>query len=208
MPDPVALGFAPSLARPGGNVTGFTSFEPASATKWLELLREVAPGVARIAFLFNQQEGGAIYTHAIENAASSLRLPLTMAPIHDDADIAQAIDSFARQPNGGLIVPPGAALGAARALIVELTARHRMPAVYSARDRVAAGGLMSYGPDVLDLYRRPASYVDRILKGAKAADLPIQQPTRFELVVNLRTAKALGLAISDSFLLRADEVIE
>jgi putative ABC transport system substrate-binding protein len=208
MPDPVALGFAQSLARPGGNITGFTSFETASATKWLELLRETAPSVIRIAILINQQEGGTIYVRAIEQAAASLKLQLTMAQINDDSDIAQAIESFARQPNAGLIVPPGAALGAARELIVGLTARLRLPAVYSARDRVVAGGLISYGPEVLDLYRRPASYVDRILKGAKAADLPIQQPTKYELVINLKTAKALGLDVPPMLLARADEVIE
>jgi putative tryptophan/tyrosine transport system substrate-binding protein len=210
MNDPVARGFAESLARPGGNVTGFASGEQVMATKWLELLGDVAPGLTRLAvFTDPQNTGEDLFFGAIEAAASSRGIRLTAVRLQDDAEIEQAIDAFAREPNGGLIVPPGGgALGTKGSLIVGLAARHKLPAVYTLRFFVVDGGLMSYGPDVLDLYRRSASYVDRILKGAKPADLPIQQPTKYELIVNLKTAKALGLAIAESFLLRADEVIE
>jgi putative tryptophan/tyrosine transport system substrate-binding protein len=208
--DPVARGLAESLARPGGNVTGFALFEPAIATKWLELLREVAPSVARIAILVDPlpDTSAMLYVRAVEPAAASLRLPLTILRVRDDAEIEQAIESFARARNGGLIVPPGPWLANRSALIVGQAARHQLPAVYAARDRAVDGGLISYAPDFLDMFRRSASYVDRILKGAKPADLPIQLPTKYELVVNLKTAKAMGLTISETFLVRADEVIE
>jgi putative ABC transport system substrate-binding protein len=208
-PDPVAQGFAESLARPGGNATGFTSVEQAMAGKWLELLREVAPGINRVVMLVDPQEpGGNILARALGAAASSLGIQSTTAIVRDDAEIERSIYAFAREPYGGLIVPPSAGLGSRRVSILELAARHRLPAIYAYRYWVALGGLMSYGPDLLDLYRRPASYVDRILKGANPAELPIQQPTKFELVLNLKTAKALGLTIPESFLLRADEIIE
>jgi putative ABC transport system substrate-binding protein len=208
--DPVAKGFAESLAHPGGNVTGFALFEPAIATKWLELLREIAPGVTRIAVLADPlpDTSAMLYVRAVEPAASSLGLQLTTLRVHDDAEIEQTIESFVRGPGGGLIVPSGPWLANRSALIVGLAARHRLPAVYAARERAVDGGLISYAPDMLDMFRRSGSYVDRILKGAKPADLPIQLPTRFELVINLKTAKALGLTVPLSLITRADEVIE
>jgi putative tryptophan/tyrosine transport system substrate-binding protein len=210
MSDPVAQGFAESLARPGGNVTGFTSFfEGAIATKWLELLREIAPGMIRVAVLIDPQETtGPIFVSALEAATASLGIQLTTARVRDDAEIERAVEAFARVPNGGLIVPPGPRVATRRAVILKLAGRRRLPAIYGFPYIVREGGLMSYGPDVIDLYRRPASYVDRILKGAKPADLPIQQPTKFELVVNLKTAKALGLEVPLHLQQLADEVIE
>jgi len=209
MSDPVALGFAESLARPGRNVTGFTNFEPATATKWLELLREVVPSMIRVAILMAPESGTTpMYARAIEAAAPSFGIQVTKMPVRDDAEIERAIESIARQSNSGLIVPHGPELAVRRAAIVGSALRHRLPAIYSARDRVAAGGLMSYGPAVLDLYRRSAEYVDRILKGAKPADLPIQLPTKFELIINLKTAKAMGLDVPLFLQQRADEVIE
>jgi putative ABC transport system substrate-binding protein len=209
MSDPVALGFAESLARPGGNVTGFTHFEPATATKWLELLREVAPGVYRIAVLIDPRNPtGDLYVNALKAAAASLNLPFTTARAREGGEIEQVIGAFARESNGGLILPPGPLQAVHRELIVKLAARHRLPAVYPWRYMVADGGLMSYGPDVIDMYRRAATYVDRILKGEKPADLPIQAATKFELAINLTTAKALGLEVPPTLLARADEVIE
>jgi putative ABC transport system substrate-binding protein len=209
MSDPVALGFAESLARPGGNVTGFTHFEPATATKWLELLREIAPGVNRIAALIDPRNPtGNLYVHALEVAAASLRLPFATAPARDGAEIEQAIVAFAHEPNGGLILPPGPLQAVHRQLIVKLAAQHRVPAVYPWRYMVVDGGLMSYGPDVLEMYRGAATYVYRILQGEKPAALPIQASTKFELVINLKTAKALGLEVPQTLLARADEVIE
>jgi putative ABC transport system substrate-binding protein len=209
MSDPVALGFAESLARPGGNVTGFTHFEPVTATKWLELLKEIAPSVNRIATLVDPRNStGNLYVHALQAAAASLSLPFTTAPARDGAEIEQAIGAFARKSNGGLIVPPGPLQAVHRGLIMKLASQHRLPAVYPWRYMVVDGGLMSYGPDVLEMYRGAATYVDRILKGEKPADLPIQASTKFELVINLKTAKALGLTVPPSLLARADEVIE
>jgi putative tryptophan/tyrosine transport system substrate-binding protein len=209
MSDPVALGFAESLARPGGNVTGFTHFEPVTATKWLELLREVAPGVNRIATLVDPRNStGDMYVHALEAAAASLSLPFTTARARDGAEIEQAISSFARESNGGLVLPPGPLQAVHRELIVKLAARHRLPAVYPWRYMVVDGGLISYGPDVLEMYRGAATYVDRILKGEQPAELPVQASTKFELVINLKTAKALGLEVPPTLLARADEVIE
>jgi ABC-type uncharacterized transport system substrate-binding protein len=210
MTDPVGLGFAESLARPGGNVTGFTHFGETTATKWLELLREVAPGVRRIAVLVDPRNPtGDLYISSIEAAASLLRVPLTMARATDQVEIERVITAFARQqPNGGLIVPPGPFSNVHRKTILTLAARYRLPAIYAWRYLVVDGGLISYGPDLLDMYRRTASYVDRILKGTNPADLPIQGPTKFELVINLTTAKALGLEIPPTLFARADEVIE
>jgi putative ABC transport system substrate-binding protein len=210
MTDPVATGMAESLARPGGRVTGFAFFEPAIATKWLELLKEVAPRVVRVAVLVHPllDTSGKLYVGAIEPAAASLGLQLTTLRVRDDVEIEQAIEASARAPNGGLIVAPGPQFASRSSLIAALAARHRVPTVYPYRAYVVAGGLISYGPDLLDMYRRSAAYVDRILKGAKPADLPIQLPTRYELVVNLKSAKAIGLTIPESFLVRADEVIE
>jgi putative ABC transport system substrate-binding protein len=209
MTDPVALGFAKNLARPGYNVTGFTHFGETTATKWLELLREIVPGVIRIAVLVDPRNPtGDLYISSIEAAASSLRVPLTMAPARDDAEIEQAITNFAQEPNGGLIVPPGPFSNVHRQTIRKVATQHRLPAVYPWRYLVIEGGLISYGPDALDMYRRTASYVDRILRGANPAELPIQAPTKFELVINLKTAKALGLDVPPALLARADEVIE
>jgi putative tryptophan/tyrosine transport system substrate-binding protein len=209
MTDPVALGFAKNLARPGYNVTGFTHFGETTATKWLELLREVAPGVSRIAVLVDPRNPtGDLYINSIEAAASSLRVPLIIARARDDAEIEEVIAAFAQKPNGGLIVPPGPFANVHRETIRKLAARHRLPAIYPWRYLVVEGGMMSYGPDLLDMYRRTASYVDRILKGANPADLPIQAPTKFQLVINLETTKALGLDVSPTLLARADEVIE
>jgi putative tryptophan/tyrosine transport system substrate-binding protein len=209
-PDPVAQGFAESLARPGGNATGFTSVDGAMTGKWLGLLKEVVPGMKRVVMLVDPEEpSAAILAQALGPAASSLGIQSTTAIVRSEAEIDQAVAAFARQPGGGLIVPPSAGLAARRALIIQLAASHRLPAIYTWRYLAAVeGGLMSYGPDLLDLFRRPASYVDRILKGADPSELPIQQPTKFELVVNLKTAKALGIMIPESFLVRADEVIE
>jgi putative ABC transport system substrate-binding protein len=207
--DPVALGFVESLSRPGGNVTGFTNFEQATATKWLELLLEIAPGLIRVAVLVDPRDPPENpYVRAIGGSASSLGIALVTAYARNVAEIEEALDALARQPNGGLIVPPGAAITSHRELVSGLAARYRLPAIYGFRNWVAAGGLISYGPDVLDLYRQPASYVDRILKGAKPADLPVQQPSKFELVINLKTAKALGLTIPETLLATADEVIQ
>jgi putative tryptophan/tyrosine transport system substrate-binding protein len=209
IPDPIAQGFVASLARPGGNVTGFTMVEQAMASKWVELLKQVAPRINRVAMLDDPHTPlAAVFARSLGDAASLLGIQSTTVSVRDDAEIKQAISDFAQQPNGGLILPPSVGLGAARTVIIELAARHRLPAVYSTRDRVTSGGLMSYGPDVLDLYRRSASYVDRILKGAKPADLPVQQPTKFELVINLKTAKTLGLDVPLHLQQLADEVIE
>jgi putative ABC transport system substrate-binding protein len=206
MTDPIALGFAKSLARPGGNVTGFTHFGETTAAKWLELLREIAPGVIRIAILVDPRNTNTdLY---IASAAFSLRIPLTVARTTDDAEVEEFVAAFAKEPNGGLIVPPGPFGQIHRKTILKVAALHRLPAVYPWRYFVVDGGLMSYGPDLLDMHRRTASYVDRILKGANPADLPIQGPTKFELVINLKTAKALGLDVPLHLLQRADEVIE
>jgi putative ABC transport system substrate-binding protein len=209
--DPVGERFVESLARPGGNVTGFTNIESSMAGKWLELLKEVAPNIKRIAFIFDPKVapgGGSYYTNLIKSAAPSFAVALTATPVHDAAEIESAIGKFAREPNGGLLVLPDTTTRAHRRLIIALTAQYRVPAIYDFRDIVVEGGLISYGVDVADLIRRAAGYVDRVLKGAKPAELPVQLPTKFELVINLQTAKALGLEISSQFQQRADEVIE
>jgi ABC-type uncharacterized transport system substrate-binding protein len=209
MPDPIALGFANNLAHPGGNVTGFTHFGESTAAKWLELLREVAPGVSRIAVLVDPRNTTAeIYVSSVKAAASFVGLPVTVAHAHDKTEIERAVADFAQEPNGGLIVPPGPLGQFNRETILKAAALHRLPAAYPWRYLTIDGGLLSYGPDVLDMHRRAASYVDRILKGAKPADLPIQGPTKFELVINLKTARALGLTVPDRLLALADEVIE
>jgi putative ABC transport system substrate-binding protein len=209
MGDPVTLGLAGSVAHPDRNITGFTDFEPAMATKWLDLLREVAPSVKRLVIL-TEPESSDFYTRALKPAASSLSVELTELRVNTggDAELERTIAAFAATPNGGMIITPGAVIAARRALIRDLAGRYRLPAIYGFRYYAVEGGLMSYGPDVLDLYRRSASYVDRILKGAKVSELPIQYPTKFELVVNLKSAKALGLTIPEAFLLRADKLIE
>jgi ABC-type uncharacterized transport system substrate-binding protein len=209
--DPVGDGFVASLSRPGGNVTGFTNVEETLGGKWLELLKGIAPGVARVAVMFNPKTspgGGSYYMRLIKDAAESIAVKMIATPVQNAAEIERAIDAFTREPNGSLLVLPDVTTAVHRELIVALAVRHRLPAVYSNRYFVASGGLVSYGVDIVDLYRRAASYVDRILKGAKPSDLPVQAPTKFELVVNLKAAKAIGLTIPESFLLRADEVID
>jgi ABC-type uncharacterized transport system substrate-binding protein len=206
--DPVGAGIVASLARPGGNATGFALFEFGMSGKWVELLKEIAPGVRRVAVLRDLSVGIAQLA-AIQAVAPSLGLELSaVGGVRDVEEIESAVTAFARSPNSGLIVTASTPAVIHRELIATLAARHRLPAVYAFRYNVMAGGLISYGPDALDPYRRAAGYVDRILKGEKPADLPVQAPTRYELVVNLNTAKALGLAVPDTLLARADEVIE
>jgi putative tryptophan/tyrosine transport system substrate-binding protein len=207
--DPVGAGFVDSLARPGSNITGFTVAEFSTFGKLLEVLKEVAPPVTRVAVILNpDQIPQAGMLRAIETAASSLRVQVTAAGVRNAADVEQAIDHIAREPNGGLIVLPNPVNDGNRGLIIAMAARHRLPSASAFPHFVAAGGLISYGSDVADQYRQAASYVDRILRGERPADLPIQQPTKFTLVVNLKTAKALGLTVPDALLARADEVIE
>jgi putative ABC transport system substrate-binding protein len=207
--DPVETGFVTSLARPGGNITGFVSTEKAMAGKYVELLREVAPGVTQVSVLLTPDSASnTLFLHIIEGAAASTGMQLTSAVVRDAAEIERTIDAFAGNSNGGLIVLANPVTNTYHELIAGLAARHHLPAIYQYRYFVTAGGLASYGPDVGDLFRRSASYVDRILKGEKPGDLPVQLPTKFELVINLKTAKNLGLPISREFLLRTDEVIE
>jgi putative ABC transport system substrate-binding protein len=207
--DPVGAGFVDSLARPGGNATGFMSTEFSVGGKWLELLKQTAPGVTRAAVLRDTTQGsGTSLFAAIQAVAPSLRMEVNPVNMRDAGEIERAVTSFARSPSGGLIVTAGAAATRHRDLIIALAARHKLPAVYYERLFVAAGGLISYGPDFVDQYRRAAGYVDRILKGEKPADLPVQAANKYALVINLKTAKALGLTIPPSVLARADEVIE
>ena len=208
--DPVGAGFVDSLARPGGNATGFLAFEYSLSGKWLELLKEIAPGVTRVAVLRNAAVPSGIGQFGVIQAvAPSLRVEVNPINMRRDAgEIERAIVGFAGSPNGGLILTASALALLHYDLIVTLAARHKLPAVYSYRHIVAAGGLISYAADYTDQYRRAAGYVDRILKGEKPADLPVQAPTKFELVINLKTAKALGLDVPPSVLARADEVIE
>jgi putative tryptophan/tyrosine transport system substrate-binding protein len=207
--DPVGAGYVESLARPGGNATGFTNFEYTIAGKWLELLKDVAPGVTRAAVLRESAiAAGPAQFGAIRAVAQSLGVEVRPVEVRDSGEIERAITAFARGSNDGLIVTGSPAAIVHRALIVALAARHRLPAVYNTRIFVTSGGLISYGADNIDPFRRAAGYIDRILKGEKPADLPVQAPTKLELVINLKTAKALGLNIPDSVLARADEVIE
>jgi len=207
--DPVGAGFVASLARPGGNATGFLMFEYGLSGKWLELLKQIAPGVTRVAVLRDPGIASGIGQFgAIQSAAPSLGLEAIPVNVRDVGEIERDIAAFARSSNGGLIVTASPQASRYRDLIVTLAARHRLPAVYPWRYYVGSGGLLSYGPDNLDQYRRAAGYVDRILKGEKPADLPVQAPTKYELVINLKTAKALGLNVPDSLLARSDEVIE
>ena len=207
--DPVGAGFVDSLARPGGNVTGFVSFEYGLSAKWLELLKEIAPQVTRVAVIRDPNiSAGTGQFGAIQAAASSLGLELIAVNPREASEIERAIAAFARTPNGGLITTSSALVVIHRDLIIGLAVKHKLPAVYHRRVFPASGGLISYGPDVIDLSRRAAGYVDRILKGEKPADMPVQAPTKYELVINLRTAKAIGLTVPPSLLARADEVIE
>jgi ABC-type uncharacterized transport system substrate-binding protein len=207
--DPVGAGFVDSLARPGGNATGFMLFEYSLSGKWLELLKEIAPSVTRAAVLRDPvNPAGIAQFGAIQATAQSLGVEVSPVGIRDAGEIERAVAAFARSANGGLIVTPGAATSVHRDQIIALAARHKLPAVYAFRLNVAGGGLISYGPDLVDRFRRAAGYVDRILKGEKPADLPVQAPTKYELVINLKTAKALGLDVPTALLARADEVIE
>jgi putative tryptophan/tyrosine transport system substrate-binding protein len=208
-PDPVGAGFVASLARPGGNATGFTIFEFGMGGKWLELLKEIAPRVTRAAVLRDAAlAAGTGQLGAIQSVAPSFGVELSPIDVRDAGEIERAVTAFARSPNDGLLVTGSALATVHRDLIVALAARHRLPAVYPFRLFVAGGGLISYGPDSIDPYRQAAGYVDRILKGEKPADLPVQAPTKYELVINLKTAKALGLELPQTLLARADEVIE
>ncbi len=209
VPDPVANGFVASLAQPGGNATGFTIYEYGTSAKWLELLKEIAPQVTRAAVLRDPAIASGIgQLAAIQGVAPALGVELRPVGVRDAAEIERAVTAFARDPNGGLIVLASPLSIVQRDLIIALAARYRLPAVYSLRFFIASGGLISYGPDSIEPYRRAASYVDRILKGEKPADLPVQAPTKYELVINLKTAKALGLDVPASLLATADEVIE
>jgi putative tryptophan/tyrosine transport system substrate-binding protein len=208
-PDPVGAGFVESLARPGGNVTGFTVFEYGIGAKWLELLKEIAPHVTRAAVIRDAAIASGIgQWGAIQTAAPSFGVELRPVDVRDATEIERAVAAFARSPNGGVIVAASTLAIVHRELITTLAARHKLPAVYSNRFSVRSGGLISYGPDSVDPHRRAAGYVDRILKGEKAADLPVQAPTKYELVINLKTARALGLEMPAAVLARADEVIE
>jgi putative ABC transport system substrate-binding protein len=208
-PDPVGAGWVDSLARPGGNVTGFTMFEYGISGKWLELLKETSPHLRRVAVIRDSAAPqGTGEFGAIQSVAPSFGVELTPLNVREASEIERGFAAFARSPQGGVIVTSSALAVVHRNLLITLAARHKLPAVYYRRVFVADGGLMSYGPDVKDQYRRAAGYVDRILKGEKPADLPVQAPTKYELVINLKTAKALGLAIPPTLLARADEVIE
>jgi putative ABC transport system substrate-binding protein len=207
--DPVGAGFVESLARPGGNATGFTAFEYGISAKWLELLKQIAPSVTRVAVLRDAAISSGIGQFAvIQGAAPSFGVELRPVDVGDAGEIERAVTAFARSSNSGLIVTGSPSTAAHRVAIVALAARHRLPAVYSFRYFATSGGLMSYGTDTTDPFRRAAGYIDRILKGEKPADLPVQAPTRYELVINLKTAKALGIDLPASVLARADEVIE
>jgi putative tryptophan/tyrosine transport system substrate-binding protein len=207
--DPVAAGVVASLARPGGYATGFMQFEFGMSGKWLELLKEIAPDVTRAAVIRNPMTpAGSGQLGAIQAVAPSLRVEISPIDVRDTSEIEHAIAAFAREPNGGLIVLSTSLAVAHRDEIIASAARHRLPAVYPFRIYVNAGGLVSYGPDKIDPYRRAAGYVDRILKGAKPADLPVQAPTKYELVINLKTAKVLGIELPPTLSARADEVIE
>jgi putative ABC transport system substrate-binding protein len=206
--DPVGSGYVDSMARPGGNTTGFTQFEYSLTGKWVELLKQIAPGVTRAAVIRDPTRGpGVAQFAAIQTAAQSLGVELTPVNTLDVQDIERGLTTFARTANGGLIVTSGGT-GFHRDVIIPLAARLRLPAVYPYRYYAAEGGLASYGPSTIDQFRRAAGYVDRILKGEKPGDLPVQAPTKYELVLNLKTAKALGLTVPDTVLARADEVIE
>jgi putative tryptophan/tyrosine transport system substrate-binding protein len=207
--DPVGAGFVASLARPGGNATGFSFSEYSISGKWLELLKQIAPGVTRAAVLRDSADpAGTGQWGAIQSVAPSFGVELTPISVRDPGEIERSVAEFARSPNSGLIVTAGGPVIVHRALIISLAAKHRLPAVYFNRMYPVASGLMSYGPDTVDQYRRATAYVDRILKGERPADLPVQAPTKYDLVINIKTAKALGLEVPPTLLALADEVIE
>jgi putative ABC transport system substrate-binding protein len=209
--DPVGSGFITSLAHPGGNITGFTSFEPTMVGKWVELLKEIAPNISRVAFLFNPQTAPYVtryYQEPLEISARSLGLLALASPVHDAREIESAIIAIGREPGGSFIIMPDSFNILHRNRIMALAAQHRLPSISPYRFAVQEGGLMSYGVEQVELFRQAASYVDRILKGAKPAELPVQAPTKFELVINLKTTKALGLTVAPSLIATADEIIE
>jgi putative ABC transport system substrate-binding protein len=207
--DPVASGVVARLDRPSGNITGFASFEATLGGKWLELLSEIAPRLKRVAIMFNPDTSPAsAYMPSLETAARSLKIEQIIGPIHGDEEVERAIIALGREPGGGLVVMPDVFMFTHRAPIILAAARNNVPAVYSLPDFVRDGGLLSYGPDRVDNFRRAATYVDRILRGAKPGDLPVQFPAKYEMAMNLKTAKALGLTVPQSILLRADKVIE
>jgi putative ABC transport system substrate-binding protein len=208
--DPVGSGFVASLPRPGGNVTGFTAIEGSLGGKWVELLKEIAPQIARVVFLFNPAMAtyAEYYLHPFKVAAASIGVEAVVAPVHDVSELESVVTTQAREPNSGLIIMPDAFIIGHRAEITSLAARYRVPAVYWSRFFAEFGGLISYGPNGVDEYRRAASYADRILKGATPSELPVQAPIKFELVINLKTARTLGLTIPPGVLAIADEVIE
>jgi len=209
--DPVGSGFVASVARPGGNVTGFTNVEASVGGKWVEVLKEINPRIKRIAVIFDPKTsvaGGSFYFSLVQAAAKSIAVETIATPVADAGEIKRAIKAFAREPEGGLLVQPDVTIHNNRALIIALAARHRLPAVYSFQFYVKEGGLASYGVDVIDLHRRAAAYVDRILRGEKPGQLAVQGPTKFDLAINLKTAKALGIAMSPTLISRADRIIE
>jgi putative ABC transport system substrate-binding protein len=209
--DPVGAGYVASFARPGGNITGFTLYEPSFAGKWLGVLKETAPAVARVAIMVNPDTAilrGTFYLREFETAAATFKVEPITTKVHSISDIEAAIMVLGQQPHSGLIVAPDTFTLTHAEHIITLAARHRLPAVYGFRQSAAIGGLISYGPDTLDTVQRSASYIDRVLKGEKPGDLPVQAPTKYELVINLKTAKALGLEVPPTLLARADEVIE
>jgi putative ABC transport system substrate-binding protein len=206
--DPIAAGLVQSLARPGGNFTGFTNFEPSTAGKWLDLLKRVAPNIKRIGYLFNPSTAPLLYAKSVEGAAPALSVQVFAAAVHRADEIEGAIEQIAREPDSGLVVLPDLFTATNRSSIIESAGRHRLPAVYPFRYFVASGGLMSYGTEVLDTYRQAASYIDHILHGKKPADLPVQAPTKFELVINLKTARAIGITVPPTLMALADEVTE
>jgi ABC-type uncharacterized transport system substrate-binding protein len=208
--EPVRLGLVSSLARPGGNTTGFTNLKPSLGDKWLELLREIAPGVKRVAFMFDPTLTPItpLFFRSVESAAPKLAVESVLAHVQSVVEIEAAMSKLGREPGGGLIVPPNAFTAANHRQIVALALQNRLPSIFAFQYFAAAGGLISYGPDLVDQFRRAASYVDRILRGEPPGDLPVEQPSKFELVINLKTAKTLGLDVPPTLLARADEVIE
>jgi putative ABC transport system substrate-binding protein len=207
--DPVASGIVARFNQPGGNITGFATSEATLAGKWLELLSEIAPGLKRAAIMFNPDTAPvSTFMPSVETAARSLKIVPIIAAVHSDVEIETAILALGHEPGGGVVVVPGGFTAAHRAAIISAAARNNVPAVYNVSDFARAGGLLAYGPDRVDTFRRAATYVDRILRGEKPGDLPVQLPTKFEMVVNIKTAKALDLAVPPSILLRATEVVE
>ncbi len=207
--DPVGSGFVASLARPGGNITGFMHFEPDMGAKWLEILKTIAPSMSRALVLsLPEVAANLLFVRSVEAAGPALKVAVSSASVHKPEDIEQAVTAFASEPNGGMIILPNPVSGTHRALIAELAIRHRLPSIAPFRNQLVSGALASYGIDVLSLYRRAAEYSDRILRSERPADLPVQAPTKYELIINVRTARAINLEISAAVLALADEVIE